>query len=56
MRSARLGLDCVEVPVAYRRRIGRSKVSGTIRSVVGAGTKILYVIAREGFTPAPQTK
>jgi hypothetical protein len=30
-----------EVPVDYRRRIGRSKVSGSIRGVVGAGYKIL---------------
>ena len=56
VRAARLGLDCVEVPVAYRRRIGQSKVSGTIRGVIGAGTKILYVIAREALTPAPQMK
>jgi hypothetical protein len=56
VRAARLGLNCVEVPVAYRRRIGQSKVSGTIRGVIGAGTKILYVIAREAFTPAPQMK
>lgn len=40
------GLRCVEVPVSYRRRIGRSKVSGTVRGVVGAGWKILGTIAR----------
>lgn len=56
VRAARLGLDCVEVPVTYRRRIGQSKVSGTIRGVIGAGTKILYVIAREALTPAPQPR
>jgi rSAM/selenodomain-associated transferase 1 len=36
----------LEVPVRYRRRIGRSKVSGTIRGAVGAGTKILWTIFR----------
>jgi glycosyltransferase involved in cell wall biosynthesis len=37
----------VEVPVRYRRRAaGRSKVSGTVRGVVGAGFKILLTIAR----------
>jgi rSAM/selenodomain-associated transferase 1 len=34
----------LEVPVSYRCRIGRSKVSGTLRGVVGAGTKILWTI------------
>lgn len=33
-----------EVPVKYRVRIGKSKVSGTVRGVLGAGTKILYTI------------
>jgi hypothetical protein len=33
-----------EAPVRYRRRIGKSKVSGTIRGVIGAGTKILSTI------------
>lgn len=37
-------LRVLEVPVSYRKRIGRSKVSGTVRGVFGAGTKILYTI------------
>ena len=46
-RAARAGLRVVEVPVRYRRRQGgRSKVSGTLRGVWGAGTKILLTIAR----------
>jgi glycosyltransferase involved in cell wall biosynthesis len=37
----------VEVAVSYRRRRqGRSKVSGTLRGVLGAGWKILFTIAR----------
>lgn len=36
---------CVrEVPVSYRRRIGQSKISGTLKGTVLAGTKIIYVI------------
>lgn len=46
LKAARLGLACLEVPVDYRRRIGRSHVSGTLRGVLGAGTKILYVICK----------
>ena len=49
VRAAKLGLRCREIPARYRRRIGTSKVSGTIRGVIGAGTKILYVIGREAF-------
>lgn len=49
VRAAKLRLRCREVPVRYRRRIGTSKVSGTLRGVVGAGTKILYVIGREAL-------
>jgi hypothetical protein len=45
-RGARAGLRVVEVPVRYRRRIGRSKISGTLRGVIGAGWKILFTIAR----------
>ena len=45
-RAARAGLRALEVPVRYRRRLGRSKISGTVRGVVGAGTKILFTIAR----------
>ena len=37
----------VEVPVdSLRRRFGRSKVGGTVRGVIGAGTGILGTIAR----------
>jgi glycosyltransferase involved in cell wall biosynthesis len=50
VRAARRGLRITEVPVSYRRRAGgRSKISGTLRGVVGAGSKILRVIAREAL-------
>lgn len=35
-----------EIPVRYRRRVGTSKVSGTISGTIKAGYKILYTIAR----------
>lgn len=44
VKAARLGLRTVEVPVRYRKRIGTSKVSGTVRGTVGAGYKILWTI------------
>ena len=51
IKAARAGLRVVEVPVDYRPRIGRSKVSGTVSGTVKAGTKILATIARYALTP-----
>jgi glycosyltransferase involved in cell wall biosynthesis len=45
-KAARDGLRCVEVPVAYRRRVGKSKISGTIVGSMKAGAKILWTIGR----------
>jgi glycosyltransferase involved in cell wall biosynthesis len=44
-------LKVVEVPVDYRRRIGRSKVSGTITGSIKAGFKILWTIGRLFINP-----
>jgi glycosyltransferase involved in cell wall biosynthesis len=44
VKAAKLKLRSTEVPVNYRRRIGKSKVSGTIKGSIFAGTKILYTI------------
>ena len=49
IKATRAGLVCVEIPVPYRRRVGQSKISGTITGVIKAGTKILWTIARYGF-------
>lgn len=43
-KAARQGLRSTEVPVNYRRRIGISKVSGTVKGTLGAGYKILWTI------------
>jgi len=48
IKATRAGLRTLEVPVPYRRRIGRSKISGTLAGTVKAGWKILYVIAKHG--------
>lgn len=44
LKAAKHKLKCTEVPVNYRRRIGVSKVSGTVKGTVMAGYKILYTI------------
>jgi glycosyltransferase involved in cell wall biosynthesis len=44
IKAAQRGQRALEVPVSYRKRIGKSKVSGTVRGVVLAGTKILTLI------------
>lgn len=49
IQAARHGLRVVEVRTSYRRRIGRSKISGTLRGAVGAGVKILFVIFRNAL-------
>ena len=55
VKAAQQGMRVVEVPVPYRRRIGTSKISGTIRGTIRAGTKILWVIFRSAVTrPRPQ--
>ena len=50
MRAARAGLRVLEVPVNHRRRAGgKSKVSGTLRGTLLAGTRILATFARVAF-------
>jgi glycosyltransferase involved in cell wall biosynthesis len=44
LKAAKMGYRCVEVPVRYRKRIGFSKISGTVKGTVMAGYKILYTI------------
>ena len=40
------GLRTVEIPVPYRRRVGVSKISGTVSGTIRAGYKIIYTIAK----------
>ncbi|TXD37794.1 glycosyltransferase family 2 protein [Lujinxingia vulgaris] len=44
IKAARQGIGAVEVPVSYRKRIGVSKVTGTLKGSVLASYKILYTL------------
>ena len=46
VKAARSGLRYQEVPASYRRRVGVSKITGTVRGTVKAGWKILYTVFR----------
>ncbi|MFN4907949.1 MAG: glycosyltransferase family 2 protein [Bacteroidota bacterium] len=46
IKIAMHGISFLEIPVRYRRRIGQSKISGTVVGSVRAGYKILTTIAR----------
>jgi glycosyltransferase involved in cell wall biosynthesis len=46
IRALQLGARVAEVPVTYRRRVGRSKISGTVTGVIKAGWGIVYTILR----------
>jgi len=44
IKAVRNGLRIREVPVNYRKRIGISKITGTVLGTFRAGTKIIYTI------------
>ncbi len=44
VKAAERGLAVTEVPVGYRRRVGHSKITGTLRGTILAGKKIIGVI------------
>ena len=44
VKAAKHKLKCTEVAMTYRRRIGVSKVSGTLKGTILAGHKILWTI------------
>ena len=46
IKAVQFGLRCKEVPVDTRVRLGHSKISGTVRGVIGAGFGILGMIWR----------
>ncbi len=51
VKAIRAGMTVTEVPAAYRRRIGKSKISGTIKGTTLAGLKILGTIGKLRFLP-----
>ena len=44
IKAAKKKLTYTEVAVNYKKRIGHSKVSGTIKGTIGAGYKIIWTI------------
>ena len=46
VKALRHGLRCAEVPVSYRRRVGVSKITGTVSGTIRAGYKILWTVLR----------
>ena len=44
LKAAKLKMKIIEVPVRYRKRIGFSKISGTVKGTVLAGYKIITTI------------
>ena len=50
IKATRAKIRTTEIPVPYRKRIGTSKISGTISGSVKAGVKILFMIAKYGLS------
>lgn len=46
IKAAQHKLVCTEVPVSYRKRIGKSKVTGTVQGTIKASYKIMWTILR----------
>jgi glycosyltransferase involved in cell wall biosynthesis len=44
IKAAKNKLRIMDIPVSYRKRIGISKVSGTVKGSIMAGYKIIYTI------------
>ena len=53
IKAAERHLRVKEVPVDYRRRIGRSKISGTLSGTIRAGYKILWTVFKYRFVRSP---
>ena len=46
IKAVQRGLRYTEVPVSYRRRVGVSKITGTVAGTAKASAKILWTIAK----------
>jgi glycosyltransferase involved in cell wall biosynthesis len=49
IKAAKKNLRFCEIPVSYRKRIGVSKVSGTVKGTVLAGIKIIWAVFKYRF-------
>ncbi len=47
VKAAKHNFQMIEVPVNYKARIGKSKISGTVKGTILAGYKIISTILRE---------
>jgi hypothetical protein len=56
IKSAAAGLRMADVPVIYRQRIGRSKITRTTHGSLYAGTHILIIMARSALLPERATR
>lgn len=55
MQAARAGLRILEVPMPYRCRAGgESKVAGSLRGTLRAGSRIIQTFARVAASPRPE--
>ena len=55
VKAARMKLRFLEAPVSYRRRIGVSKITGTVSGTIRAGWKILYTIFSYRLRKTPES-
>jgi hypothetical protein len=56
VKAARSGARITEVPVSYRKRIGESKISGTVRGSVLAAYAIIGVTLRYALLPRSRAR
>ncbi len=56
VKAIQFGLRMIEVPVHYRKRLGQSKISGTVSGVVGAGVGIISTIIKLALHPLPSAR
>ncbi len=49
VKALRHGLRVTEVPVSYRKRLGVSKITGTVKGTILAGYKILWTVTRHSL-------
>lgn len=50
VKALQHGLTIVEVPVSYRKRVGVSKITGTVSGTIRAGIKIITTILRYAWS------
>jgi hypothetical protein len=56
IKAVAAGLHIQEVPVSYRKRVGVSKITGTVSGTIRASAKILGTITRYAVRGTPVSK